>query len=220
MSELFAEAALDSPRGLGGEGIGDQDIFAHEAAQGHVAMPSTTIDYRDVLKVIDARERSLQNIKTFLASMVFIRGNARSLPPGVLRRGRSKLARLLARHRVHSAVVVELIVKWRQRHGLALGLGAPPLGAPLPPPPGPSADDRSNNRSPDSNANSSPAPNTPLPMDDQVKYYLPQNLAGTSVSTTMASAMAVASKKCGPPAPRHRIKAEGEPGERKIEQES
>ena len=50
----------------------------------------------------DRRARALAaEHPAFLASMCFIRGSARSLPPGVLRRGRAKLARLLARRRVH-----------------------------------------------------------------------------------------------------------------------
>ena len=98
------------------------DVFALEMAAPLVSVPYLT-DFRDVLKVIDARERVLQNIRTFLASMGFIRGSARSLPLPVLRRGRAKLAWLLARLRVHSTTVVELIQLWRRR-----------MGAPLPPP--------------------------------------------------------------------------------------
>jgi hypothetical protein len=98
------------------------DVFSLEMAAPLVSVPYLT-DFRDVLKVIDARERVLQNIRTFLASMGFIRGSARSLPLPVLRRGRAKLAWLLARLRVHSTTVVELIQLWRKR-----------IGAPLPPP--------------------------------------------------------------------------------------
>ena len=101
----------------------DRALFAMENATPLVALP-VLHDFRDVLKVIDARERTLQNIKTFLASMMYIRGNARSLPLNVLRRGRAKLARLLARLRVHSTSVVELIQLWRHRYG-ALPLGRP-----------------------------------------------------------------------------------------------
>ena len=102
------------------------DVFLVETAAPLVGLPHL-VDFRDVLKVIDARERVLQNIKTFLASMMFIRGNARSLPPAVLRRGRAKLAWLLARQRVHATNVVELVQLWRMRFGAPLP--APPLTA-------------------------------------------------------------------------------------------
>ena len=216
MSDILADAS-ESPRGLGGDSLSDRDIVVQECASGYLSMPSSTIDYRDVLKVIDARERSLQNIKTFLASMCFIRGNARSLPPGVLRRGRAKLARLLARHRVHSAVVVELIVKWRQRHGLALGFGAAPSDLMLPPEDhggGGSGGRSGGGRSGTASGTASPGGGgDQSSMEDKVKYYLPSGLAGQPVSRTMATAMAVASKRGPPPAPKHRMKEVKEPGE-------
>ena len=105
---------------------------SEEGLLGYVIVPHLD-SYRDVLKVLDARERSLQTIKTYLASMCFIRGSiasnalvgsARDPRMAVLRRGRAKLARLLARYRAHTTLVVELIQKWRQRYGIPLG-GAP-----------------------------------------------------------------------------------------------
>lgn len=121
MKDLLAEDENDSASGFA---LADLQVFVEDAHFGKVAVPVLS-DFRDVLKVIDARERSLQNIKTFLASMCFIRGNSRSLPTGVLRRGRAKLARLLARHRAHSTLVVELIVKWRQRNAEPLAAVQP-----------------------------------------------------------------------------------------------
>ena len=61
MTDLLSEA-LESQRDLT-EGMapnGVDVIFAQEKAAGYMAMPNPDlVDYRDVLKVIDARERSL-----------------------------------------------------------------------------------------------------------------------------------------------------------------
>ena len=84
---FLASKIVDSPR------FSKPPRFYDVDATPFVALPNLS-NFRDVLTVIDARERTLQNIKTFLASMMFIRGNARSLPPDVLRLGRGKLARL------------------------------------------------------------------------------------------------------------------------------
>ena len=207
MTDLLAEA-LDSPRDLT-DGVatnGVDVIFAQERAAGYMAMPNPDlVDYRDVLKVIDARERSLQNIKTFLASMCFIRGNARSLPAGVLRRGRAKLARLLARHRAHSTIVVELIVKWRERHGLALGGvgGGVRSGSPLV-------------AGSDDGASQAGSHEQMVDSQNQASYYLPAPPNGQprkAVSATMASAMAIAVKHGPPPAPKQKVIVEADAGE-------
>ena len=117
MSELIKAAIVADPGAGKNQAVEDDAmLFSMETTAPLVVLPRVG-DFRDVLKVIDARERSLQNIKTFLASMMFIRGNARVLPLSVLRRGRAKLARLLARYRVHSTNVIELINLWRGRYG-------------------------------------------------------------------------------------------------------
>ena len=54
-----------------------------------------------------------------LAVRSYIRGNARTLPVDALRRARAKLARLLARLRAHTALVIELIQQWRSSLGVS-----------------------------------------------------------------------------------------------------
>ena len=87
----------------------------NRAAVGRVPLPTVT-DYRELFSVIDARERAVAAVKAYLASMGFIRGSARALPPEVLRKGRAKLARLLATLRVHTTQVVELVELYVSNH--------------------------------------------------------------------------------------------------------
>lgn len=114
-------------------------VLAMEAATENVNMPIAS-SYHDLFAVIEARERAVQALKSFLASMGcdsrleqkslagrgstdvsdccrhrFIRGKARALTHDGLRRARSKLARLIARLRVVTTIVTELIVLWRNR---------------------------------------------------------------------------------------------------------
>ena len=89
-------------------------VFAHELSLPIVEIPLLH-DYRDLTIVIDARERCLQNLRSFLASLPFVRGSSRKMCPEALRSSRAKLARMLARLRAHSTNVVELIQRWRCR---------------------------------------------------------------------------------------------------------
>ena len=91
----------------------------NSAAVGRVPLPTVT-DYRELFSVIDARERAVAAVKAYLASMGFIRGSARALPPEVLRKGRAKLARLLATLRVHTTQVVELVGARARRRALLM----------------------------------------------------------------------------------------------------
>ena len=103
------------------DGVGERltrlrsEVLARELLAPKVIVPHLT-NYRDIFAVIDARERSIQAIKGFAASLSYIRGNARAPPPEQLRRLRAKLARLLARLRTHTTNTVELICAWRIRN--------------------------------------------------------------------------------------------------------
>lgn len=203
MSEVLSQSAGDS-QSAGAE------LFAAERVAGLVPVPVVSA-YRDILRVIDARERSLENIKTFLASMCFIRGNARSLPAGVLRQGRSKLSRLLARYRAHSTIVVELIQKWRQRHEPALPAlsGAAAEGSAAGSAAGSvvgSAQGSARASSPSRRGSPWVAEANPLAAST---YGQRGDGEGANhrraVSSTMASAIATAAKVGPPPAPRQRV---------------
>ena len=89
-----------------------------EAALLELSLPLVSIPrlagYSEIFAVIEARERSVQSLRGFLASMGYIRGNARALPADGLRRSRSKLARMLARIRAHTTVAVEMITEWQR----------------------------------------------------------------------------------------------------------
>ncbi len=117
--------------------------------------------------------------------MCFIRGNSRSLPTGVLRRGRAKLARLLARHRAHSTLVVELITRWRERNTPLLAL---------------TEDDE------DDDDTAIPDEISRLTLTRTQEHQ--QHERTRAVSSTMASAMAIAAKSGPPPAPRLMRRAE------------
>ncbi len=64
MSELLAEARTSEAHN-GGAAVmaADVQVFVDERSLGAAPIPRLD-DFRDVLKVIDARERSMQNIKT------------------------------------------------------------------------------------------------------------------------------------------------------------
>ena len=63
MSELLAEARTSEAHNGGAAMAADVQVFVDERSLGAVPIPRLD-DFRDVLKVIDARERSMQNIKT------------------------------------------------------------------------------------------------------------------------------------------------------------
>lgn len=81
-----------------------------------VIIPASISSFHDIYAVIEARERTVQSLRGFLASMGYIRGNGSAnrtsgLRADGLRRSRSKLARLLAKIRVYSTLAVELILR-------------------------------------------------------------------------------------------------------------
>ncbi|KAL1530867.1 hypothetical protein AB1Y20_001761 [Prymnesium parvum] len=92
----------------------DSMVLVHELLAPAILVPLLT-SYADLYAVIDARERAVQAMKGFIASLRYIRGNARRLPTEQLRHSRAKLARLLGRLRAHSTNVVELLLLWRRR---------------------------------------------------------------------------------------------------------
>lgn len=88
------------------------DAISLELGVPQMVIP-TLRGFDEIFKVIEARERTVQTLRGFLASLGYIRGNARLLPVESQRRARGKLARLLARVRTLTTITVELIQMWR-----------------------------------------------------------------------------------------------------------
>ena len=98
-------------------------VVSIELALPQIVVP--TFDrYSDVFGEIEARERAINSLRTFLSSIGYIRGNHRILGDDGLRRARSKLARILARLRMHTTTCAELISLWRRRQLDARSLAA------------------------------------------------------------------------------------------------
>ena len=91
-------------------------------------------EYTVVYTVIEAREREVQLLFSFLSSSQYLRGTVadfRPMPQEALRLARGKLARILARLRGHTTVAVELIRRWQDSQRATRLLSSPHEHPPL-----------------------------------------------------------------------------------------